>query len=105
MDYQVMEINMKNVSEINMIDYRSLTSGQRSALIRALTERARRERAEFLVSLGRALYRRYDRAIEWMLRVYFSPRPPANLRRSQKVPQRIREHLRLIHVGDVPGAR
>ena len=96
---------MKNISEINMINYRSLTSEERSALIRAITERAHRERAEFLWSVGRALYRRYDRAIEWMLRAYFSPRLPANSRRGQKVPQRVREHLRLIHVGDVPGAR
>ena|SRR3974390_361979 len=100
-----METNMKNISEINMINYRSLTSDERSSLFRAITERAHRERAEFLRSLGSALYRRYDRAIEWMLRAYFSPRLPASLRRGQKLPHRVREHLRLIHVGDMPGPR
>src|SRR5262249_6457550 len=101
-----METNMKNISEINVIDYRSLTSEERSALFHAIAERAHRERAEFVWSLGRTLYRRYDRAIEWMLRVYFSPTlPRSQSPRGQKIPHRVREHLRLIHVGDVPGAR
>ena len=66
---------MKNISEINM-NYRLLTSEERSVLFHAIIERAHRERSEFLRSLVRALYRRYDRAIEWMLRLYFSSRLP-----------------------------
>ena len=73
---------MKNAKIINEIDYRSLTSEERAALLQAIAAKAHRERAEYIRAGLLELFRCFDRAVEWTLRAVFTPKlPPVRSRR------------------------
>ena len=77
----IVETAMKNVRIINLIDCRSLTSEERTALHQAIAAKAHRERAEFIRAGLLEFFRLFDRAVDWTLRAVFTPKlPPARSR-------------------------